>query len=425
MRFFDTKATINDGKYNIDDLLSAGTIQILSAEEVDPFTGVLPSAGDMSTKVKNTWKVSRTRTVEACVDCLNRNLGTMVSRAIGQEVNMADIVDPIDIVFTKGGTFEFIFQLVIRIKGHAELLLVTIHMPRDSVANGILLEDCNNQVYFREQVKPDYIPANYGAYTGTSEDGTTMNIYVNEWLTGFRELHVAKGVNGDRFVIFGQTEEGTQYTPIADTKTHHQIALEIYKQLTIYNELHVTSVSINSGDSVIKVNSDGTLEVRLITTRSRDELPRISYDKRADRVIVRKPSEYLAYLLSLKATSPNAIYNTETAAWRAPAPEKGGWEMRIAGFETALEGFHMGVRERLLADGCPENRVQAYADDAVINILQVFQEKLAKGDISKSNPYVAEHKDDINKAIATYLDKVMQKGTADTHAAEKAALKAI
>jgi hypothetical protein len=416
IRILGSLATINDGRDNIDELIKNRKVNILKLKDFSnrpPDVFTLIDIGDKSTRDKGI-KYSPKQKMSAVLNFLRNdnyhNLQMILSFATKREISLDKIKGPVDIVCSKYGSFEDIFQVIVRLKDRQEPFLMALHVPMDSAADSLFMNECKNHTRLKN-IHPDYIPTPYGIGTGISEDGTQMHIYTNEWMTGYLEAHIDQEVNGKRFILWG-TREGKRVTYlVTDGSLMREIAIQIYKVLTLYSELELGVVFLNTGDFAVKLDKDNRLHVCLITARELSENPRIAYLPKSNTFLLYKVGDFLADLLTLRVAECKEDEQNKVA-WKVKNGDQSAAKVvRIADFYTVLEGFHEGVKERLKADGLAEETLQQDAREVVLGALDIFKKQLSEGVLNDKQPYVVEHKENILNAVNRYLKNLQSYDT--------------
>ncbi|MCX6575246.1 MAG: hypothetical protein NTV82_02505, partial [Candidatus Aminicenantes bacterium] len=341
-------------------------------------------------------------------------LRTIISRDLGmpdgQLVGTDAIDGPLYVCIVNVGDYEQIYKMFYRLRGEEKIRAIALHAPMDEAANQLMINESKNQAYL-SWVSKKYIPAYLATAMSGAKDGTSMFIYANEWKEGFHEAHVDTALNGTRFILWRNDTSGRKDYLHTDETMTKKIMLQIYKILMFYNEISANVVSINAGDFVVRLGPDGEPEVAIITARKVDiNNPRYGWNGKRNEVFVRQPrtAEHLARLLQQRILNEHAV-DLERLR-KVPVEGKdvmlknASAMIRLADFDTVLEGAHQGFVERILRDGFPEGQAREL-DGAYAILLQDFKHRMDRLE-GHDFDYIREHKAEIVAAIDRYLERL-------------------
>ncbi len=331
-------------------------------------------------------------------------LRTILQRILNREIALEEIESPILVLPRAFGDFERIFRAFVEIKGREEPVTFALHAPRDQFADFVMFQDAQNQSSLGGHVSPHYLARPYVIGKSRAKDGTVMRIFANEWLDGYYEAHIDSRINGSRFILWKYSDTSPDNPRIQDDEAMRQIATQIYKILTVYHEINLNHVTLNGGDFVVRQNPNGSFDVKLITARFVDpEQIKIGYNASKNQVFLRASLfNFLGHLLELRAADYQDLLGKGQPRVFRRESDLPFALLRIADFDTVLEGFYEGFKERLFLAGFP----QAGADDlntAFTQALDGFVERID----TLGNDYVKKHRGEIIQAIERFKNRLV------------------
>ncbi len=319
---------------------------------------------------------------------LNEHLPGILNSHYGSPISWRDISGPVDIVQPKLGSFENIYQIIVRMKS-GKVALLAGHVARDTVSSAILESDIVQQQSLT-RLNSFYLPRLYQGAELTVDEIPLM-LYVGEWKTGYHEIRVDPTVNTQGFGLYlWEHGAGIKNDLALSVEQARDITRQIYMILTVYNTLRLDFVYVNAGDFVAKPTQDGGYDVSLITTRMPDgDEPKITY--RTDRAEFRFKDtfyEYFAGLLSQSAQDNSSIHTSDKFQ-----------KIRFADYETVLSGVEDGLAEIGIKSGASREQAKLAARRDFILFLNRFTGRFSK----ISDKYVKENEAKIRQSINTYL----------------------
>ncbi|NQT95987.1 MAG: hypothetical protein HQ572_05995 [Candidatus Omnitrophica bacterium] len=280
---------------SVATLLEDGATDKVKDENLGTYIGILPAVGeDEQFEIIQDWSQiplvndgNQLTFVEAegCAKAFLEN-------AMG--------VNPTKVEYHKGGSFTSVIRCTYNEGGVEKQLAVNVSHAQ-SGAYKSTRADYENLTFFHKKGLGKYIPRPYKgasmALASRKEQGEVF-VFAVEWLDGYNELHITEHLAGSRFLIWvydpkkgwrwaarqlkrGKlnqaavlTEQAKAYKPLSEEDSD-RVAREIIKIISYYydigNKTALANILINNGDFIYKKLPDGSIDVKLVTTRWRKD----------------------------------------------------------------------------------------------------------------------------------------------------------
>ncbi len=197
------------------------------------------------------------------------------------------------------GRFTGVFHIRVELKDREQNAEFTLHAAKNEPSSDVLLGAYRTAAECYA-VNGSYVPQPYlfgFAQAKRNQESIKIGIVAEEWMDGYKELHMKCSENGDRFIVWHSKDDHE----LLDDEDSGSVSEEIAKILTIYSDpenarsILSKGLWINGGDFVFRRNSAtgsatnaGEISVKLTMVKG--------YEDRVD------VPEFMHRLITLKAT---------------------------------------------------------------------------------------------------------------------------